>query len=358
MASTPALIVDGRQIGANHPPYFIADIAANHDGDIERAKDLIYLCAEAGANAAKFQHFQADSIVSDHGFRSLGRQTSHQAHWNQSVFHVYQNATLDPDWTPILRTTCDEANITFLTSPYSIELVDHVDPFVPAYKIGSGDITWTEIIDHIASKGKPIFLATGASTLNDVEEAVLIVRKQNNRLCLMQCNTSYTADPDNFKHIHLNVLRTYKERFPDLVLGLSDHTIGHSTVLGAIALGASVIEKHFTDNPCRIGPDHGFSVDPKSWREMVDRSLELTDALGGYEKFVTANESETVVIQRRSLRAARDIRKGCTLTRLDLVVLRPCTSSGLLPSKLHSIIGMSANRDIVAGEEVTWAMLE
>ena len=134
--------IEGKKIGENFPTYFIADVAANHDGDLERAKDLIYLCAEAGADAAKFQHFTADTIVSDHGFKALGGQQSHQAQWKKSVYDVYNDASINQDWTPTLKDTCDKAGITFLTSPYSYELVDKVDEYLNAYKIGSG--AWTQ----------------------------------------------------------------------------------------------------------------------------------------------------------------------------------------------------------------------
>ena len=142
--------------------YFIADIAANHDGDLNRAKLLIHLAAESGANAVKFQHFQAESIVSDEGFQSLGKQLSHQSRWEKSVFDVYKDASLRLDWTENLKETCNECGIDFFTSPYSKEIVDYIDPYVPAYKIGSGDITWHEIIKYIALKNKPYILATGA----------------------------------------------------------------------------------------------------------------------------------------------------------------------------------------------------
>ena len=137
----PVLQIQDRKIGHHYPTYFVADIAANHDGDLERAKDLIYLSAEAGADAAKFQHFRAETIVSDYGFRNLGAQQSHQAAWRKSVFEVYKDASVSPDWTGTLKETCDKAGITFFTSPYAVDLVDHIDPHVPAYKSGSGDIT-------------------------------------------------------------------------------------------------------------------------------------------------------------------------------------------------------------------------
>ena len=167
--------IENKIIGANQPTYFVADIAANHDGDLERAKDLIYLCAEAGADAAKFQHFTANTIVSDYGFKSLGGRQSHQEKWKKSVFDVYRDASLNQDWTPILKETCDKAGITFFTSPYSFDLVDKGDSFIGAYKIGSGDITWHEIIRALSLDDKPLLIATGASNMYEVELAMDVI---------------------------------------------------------------------------------------------------------------------------------------------------------------------------------------
>ena len=218
--------------------YFIADIAANHDGDLDRTKKLCLLAKEAGADAAKFQHFKAQTIVSDKGFKDLGSQQSHQSKWDKSVYEVYQDASINQSWTKELKSTCVKAGITFFTSPYDISIVDEVDEFVPAYKIGSGDITWIKIIEYIARKQKPYIIATGASNIDEVTFAVNSGYKINQNLSLMQCNTNYSISPDNFKYINLNVLKTYAKLFPNLVLGLSDHTAGHATVLGAITLGA------------------------------------------------------------------------------------------------------------------------
>ena len=155
--------IENKNIGLNYPTYFIADIAANHDSDLTLAKELIHSAAESGADAAKFQHFSAETIVSDYGFNSIGSQKSHQSSWKKSVYEVYKDASINLEWTPILKETCEEAGIHFFTSPYSFELVDHVDEFVPAYKIGSGDLTWHDIVRYIANKKKPYIIATGAS---------------------------------------------------------------------------------------------------------------------------------------------------------------------------------------------------
>lgn len=344
-------------IGDSHPTYFIADISANHDGDLERAKMLIHLAKESGADAAKFQNFRAPEIVSDYGFRSMGKQVSHQATWRKSVFEVYQDASIPFDWTPILKEECDQVGIDYFSSPYDFGAVDMLEPYVPAYKIGSGDITWIEIVEHIARKGKPVILATGASDIGDVQRAVHAIRAINPQLVLMQCNTNYTASLENFDHIHLRVLQTYRTMFPDVVLGLSDHTFGHATVLGAVALGARVIEKHFTDDNSRIGPDHPFSMTPKTWREMVDRTRELERALGSPDKRVNENEKETVIVQRRCLRAARDIHAGEIMAREMIAVLRPATPGAIMPYDIDAVIGTRALKDVPAGKELRWTDL-
>ena len=350
--------IEDRPISNEDKVYFIADIAANHDGDIERAKDLIYSCAEAGADAAKFQHFTAETIVSDKGFKDLGKQLSHQSKWEKTVFEVYQDASLNNDWNPILRETCDKAGINFFTSPYSHELVDKVDQFVSAYKIGSGDITWIDLISYISKKNKPVIIATGASTMKDVDLAMKTILKHNKNVVLMQCNTNYTASIENFNYINLNVLKTYKKEYPEVILGLSDHTPGHSTVLGSIALGAKVIEKHYTDNNNRIGPDHKFSMNPISWREMVDRTRELELALGIDTKIIEDNEIDTSILQRRCIRARRNIEKDTLITIDDIDVLRPCPKNGLPPYESSNIIGRVLKKDLTKGDLILWKDLK
>ncbi|MFZ0958921.1 MAG: N-acetylneuraminate synthase family protein [Candidatus Sulfotelmatobacter sp.] len=344
-------------VGVERPPYFIADISANHDGDLERAKLLIRLCAEAGADAAKFQNFRAAKIVSDRGFNSLGDQLSHQAKWKKSVFQVYREASLPWEWTPELKRECESCGIEYFSAAYDLEAVDMLDPYVNLFKIGSGDITWPEMLRKVASKQKPVLLATGASEIEEVQRAVAEILKFNSQLVLMQCNTNYTASLENFRHIHLRVLETYATMFPAVVLGLSDHTPGHATVLGAVALGARVIEKHFTDDNRREGPDHPFSMTPATWREMVDRTRELEYALGSSRKFVAENERDTVVVQRRCLRATMDLKAGTVLREDMLEPLRPSPKDGLAPFELPRVVGKKLLRDLPQGECLKWTLL-
>ena len=348
----------GKQtMGLDYPTYFVADIAANHDGDFERAKLLIRLCAEAGANAAKFQNFRAPKIVSDRGFRALGAQVSHQAKWKKSVFQVYDDAALPWDWTPLLKQECEACGIDYFSTPYDLEAVDMLDAYVDLFKIGSGDITWPEMLRKVASKSKPVLLATGASSLHEVKQAAQEILHSNDQLVLMQCNTNYTGGRDNFRHIHLRVLETYRNLFPDTVLGLSDHTPGHATVLGAVALGARVIEKHFTDDNTRVGPDHPFSMTPSTWRDMVERTRELELALGSSVKQIESNEKETVVVQRRCLRAKTDLPAGTVLQPEMLEALRPAPKEGVAPYDLPSVTGRRLTAPLKIGECLTWAAL-
>jgi len=345
--------IGNRVLGPQSPTYFIADVAANHDGVLDKALELMTLAKDAGADAAKFQHFRADHIVSDKGFRELGTQQSHQSTWSKSVYEVYRDASLPWEWTKPLADHAQSIGIDFFTSPYDLEAIDFVDEFVPAYKVGSGDITWLEAIDHMASKGKPILLATGASTLEEVQRAVATVAHHGVPYSVMQCNTNYTGVVENLHHIHLNVLNTYREEFPEAILGLSDHTHGDVTVLGAVAMGARVVEKHFTDDVTHEGPDHHFSMTPTTWSDMVERTRELEAALGSGDKVIADNEQETVVIQRRGLRFARDMAAGEVIQGSDLVALRPATPGIITPDAVDSVVGKTLRDDVAFHDIVT-----
>ena len=340
-------------IGEGHPLYFIADIAANHDGHLDRAYQLIELAKEAGAHAAKFQNFQASKIVSKVGFESLGGQLSHQKNWKKSVYEVYEDASVSYDWTALLKKKCDEVGIDYFTSPYDYHSVDMVDPYVEVYKIGSGDVSWPEIITYIAKKGKPVLIATGASNLDDVKRAMETLSKETKDIVLMQCNTNYTASLENFKYINLNVLKKYGELYPDTILGLSDHTPGHATVLGAVALGARVFEKHFTDSNEREGPDHKFAMNPKTWRDMVDRANEVYTAMGDGIKRIEDNEKDASVVQRRALRVVRDLAQGHVLTADDIEALRPIPADGIPPFDLGKVVGKKIVAPINKGQHIT-----
>ena len=356
MTPVHELSLGGMPLGTEHPVFFIADIGSNHDGDLERAKAMIFLAAEAGADAAKFQHIRADSMASDFGFRSLG-PFGPLKDFTGSVYELYESISMDPAWTPVLAETCKRAGIPFLTTATSPHLVHEVDPYVCAHKVASGDMTWTDLLVCAAEQGKPVILSTGVATMEEVERAARAVLDINPQLVLMQCTTSYSGGADNFHHVNLNVLKTYAERYPGTVLGLSDHAPGHAAVLGAIALGARVSEKHFTDDTTRAGADHALSMDATTWRDMVTRSRELELALGSGDKKIAENEVEWAVLQRRALRAARAIAAGTVLSEDLLIPLRPFPPDSVEPYRLAEVCGKALTRDIQAGERIRWSDL-
>jgi sialic acid synthase SpsE len=340
-------------VGINYPPYFIADIGANHDGELERAYLLIELAKNAGAHAAKFQNFQAAKIVSKYGFDNLKDNSTHQKGWKKSVFEIYEDASISMKWTALLKQKCDEVGIEYFTSAYDFESVDNADPYVNVYKIGSGDITWLEILEYIAKKGKPVLLATGAASIYDVERAMELLSGINNNIALLQCNTNYTTDNGKTKYVNLNVLKTFKDKYPDTLLGLSDHTLGHATVAGSIALGARIIEKHFTDDNDREGPDHKFAMNPINWRHMVDTANEVFYALGDGEKRIEENEISSRIVQQRCLRASHDLTIGTVLSAENVEALRPCPDEALRPYEVKEYIGRTLSVPLKQGEHFT-----
>lgn len=352
-----SFLIGTRAVGPTEPTYFIADIAANHDGDLGRAKELMTLAKHAGADCAKFQHFRAAHIVSDFGFKALGGQQSHQATWKKSVFEVYQDASLPWEWTAPLAEHAANIGIEFMSAPYDLEAVAHLDPFVNAFKVGSGDVNWLEELSAIAALGKPVILATGAAQISDVTRAMDLLLDSGVPVVLMQCNTNYEGSLENIHHVNLRVLNQYSEMFPDVTLGLSDHTPGHVTVLGAVALGARVVEKHFTDDTTRVGPDHGFSMDPQTWAAMVEDTRKLEAALGTGIKGIEDNERETIILQRRCVRAAREIAPGEVLTRQDLDVLRPAPLEAIPAHEVTQAVGRTSKRALQFGEHISWSDL-
>ena len=349
--------IGNKKVGLDYPTYFIADIAANHDGSLSKAKELIHYCAEAGADAAKFQNFTGETLICDSAFKKIGN-ISHQSEWKISVLEAYNKVSIPLDWSSQLKEECEKAKIDYFTSPYKLDFIDKLEKYVCAWKVGSGDITYHDAIKKMAQQKKPIIIATGASNIEETKEAVDLAIKFNEDVVLMQCNTNYTASKDNFKFINLNVLQTYKKLFPKVLLGLSDHTAGNSTVLGAVTLGARVIEKHFTDNNELKGPDHKFSMSPKDWKIMVETTRELEQSLGIFEKKNEDNEKETVIIQRRGMRAKKNILKGELITENHISYLRPCTSECLPPSKNKLVIGKKARNNIAKDDPINFQNIE
>ena len=212
--------------------------------------------------------------------------------------------------------------------------------------MGSGDIDYKQSLIEMAKYNKPIFLATGASDIHEVTRSVELLISLGIDVVLMQCNTNYAGLEDNYNYQNLNVITSYKTIFPNLIMGFSDHTNGHTAVLGAISLGARVIEKHFTDDRTRKGPDHYFSLDPIGWENMVLESRKLEKALGDGKKIIEDNEMESRVIQRRSLRYKKNLQAGSLIKEDDLIALRPLEIDGISPFFYDTFIGKKLKKDV------------
>ena len=341
--------IGSRLIGKGHPAYIIAEIGANFDNDVSKAKQLIDAAKAAGADCAKFQSFLADRIVSGKGFASMTLKGVHGT-WGRGVDEVFRDAEFPRAWHRELADYCAKVGIDFSSSPYDFEAVDLcVEVSVPYIKIGSGDITWLEMLAYIARTGKPLFLATGDATMAEIDEAVRTIQDAGcSDLVLMQCITNY---PSLVESANINVLRSYKKAF-DVLTGYSDHSPGSVVVLGSVALGACVIEKHFTLNKKDKGPDHNHSMDVEQFTQMVKDVRLLESAMGGTQKFVVAEESETVIVQRRGLYAKRDIKAGEAIALDDIDVLRPAL--GIPPKFKNIVAGKRATKDIEQGMPIYW----
>ncbi|HEX6914783.1 MAG TPA: N-acetylneuraminate synthase family protein [Chitinophagaceae bacterium] len=338
-----------RMVGAGHPSYIIAEIGANFDHSLSKAKELCDAAKEAGADCAKFQSFISEKIVSGKGFARMQLKGVHGS-WGRPVNEVFKDAEFPREWHAEVSAYCDKIGIDFSTSPYDFEAVDLCEELkVPYIKIGSGEITWLEMLEYIAKKGLPMILATGDATLSEVDEAIRTIEATGNRnLILLQCITNY---PSMIESANINVLKTYQSAF-DILTGYSDHSPGDVVILGSIALGGCVVEKHFTLNKKDKGPDHPHSMDVAEFKLMVNRIRQLETAMGSTRKFVVEEEAETVYVQRRGLYAARDIKKGQVLSAEDITALRPAL--GILPKYKPVVIGKVAKTDIAANEPLFW----
>lgn len=338
--------IGNRLVGDGEPTYIIAEIGSNHDGSFEQAKKMIDYAKEIGADAAKFQSFLAEKIISRTGF---GKKTSFQAKWTKPVWQVYKEAELPREWHKILAGYCKKKGIHFLSSSWDKEAVDLLDELdVPAFKIGSGDITNLPLVKYTAEKDRPIILATGASTLKEVREAVDVIKTTgNNNIILLHCVVNY---PSPVEDANIRAMVTLKETF-GYPVGYSDHTVDDLVPLGAVALGACVIEKHFTFDISRPGPDHPYAMEVPEFAAMVKKIRLLERALGSSTKRVTPSEKKTVILQRRSLFASVDIPTGTTIKRDMIEILRPAI--GLLPKDIDSVMGKKARVNIKQYEVIT-----
>lgn len=331
-----------------HRTFIIAEAGVNHNGSILIAKKLIDNAKAGGADAIKFQTFKAEKLVSKSAHKAAYQKKTTSR--SESHFDMLRRLELDEDDHRELINHCRKRKITFLSSPFDEASADFLDKLgVRVFKVPSGELTNLPLLQHIAKKNKPIIMSTGMSTLNEVRDALnIILRAGNNRVTLLHCVTEYPAP---FKEINLRAMLTLKESF-GLPVGYSDHTEGIEVAIAAVAMGAQVIEKHFTLDRNMDGPDHRASIDPLELKQMIKAIRNVEMSLGNGAKNPAPCELKNINVARKSIVAIRDIGKGERIMRADLTVKRP--GSGIQPKDLNKVLGHVARCAIKADEVITW----
>ncbi len=341
----------GRRIGPGEACFIIAEAGVNHNGELGRALELVDAAAEAKADAVKFQTFSAERLASPAAPKAEYQRRGTDA--EESQYDMLRSLELSADDHRSLWERCRKRGIMFLSSPFDEAAADFLDELgVPGFKIPSGELTNLPFLRYVAAKMKPMIVSTGMADLDEVGAALAAVNQTgNDQLVLLHCVSAYPADP---AEANLRAMAALAERFGAPV-GFSDHTLGLEVALAAAALGATVIEKHFTLDRGLPGPDHAASLEPDELARLVAGVRTVEAALGHGRKEPTASEAETAAVARKSLVAAADIPAGATITTEMLIAKRP--GAGIPPAKIGEVVGRRARQDIPAGTLVAWGML-
>jgi pseudaminic acid synthase len=332
--------------------FIVAELSANHNQKYEIALDTVKMAKECGADAVKLQTYTADTLTIDS--KKDYFQIRQNTLWDgQSLYELYQQACTPWEWQPELKKLANELGMECFSSPFDPSAVDFLEKMeVPAYKVASFEITDIPLIEYIAAKGKPVIISTGIATLADTAEAVNACHRMgNNQLALLKCTSAYPAP---LEEINLKTIPHLQETF-NCVVGLSDHTLGISVSIAAVALGAKIIEKHFILDRKLGGPDAAFSIEPAEFKNMVHSIREVETAMGS----ITYDLSERIKKNRifaRSLFAVENIKKGDPFTQTNIRSIRP--GYGLPPKFLDKIIGKHARKDIEKGTPLDWNLIE
>lgn len=349
---TKSINIYGREIGSAHPPYCIAEMSGNHNQDFNQAVQLIHAAKDAGADAIKLQTYTADTLTissSLEHFRVKGNTL-----WDgKTLYDLYQEAYTPWEWQPELRAIANELGMALFSTPFDASAVEFLEKMdVPAYKIASFELVDLELIKLVAQTKKPLILSTGMATLAEIDAALEVARANGaQQIALLKCNSAYPA-PVN--EMNLKTIPHMAAAF-DVVVGLSDHTLGIAAALAAVALGASLIEKHFTLSRSQPGPDSAFSLEPHEFKALTQTAAEAYQALGSVCYAPSEHEMKSRVF-RRSLFAVEDIAKGERFTRKNVRSIRP--ANGLQPKYLKVVLGRSAAQDIARGTPLSWDLIQ
>jgi pseudaminic acid synthase len=343
--------IGGRAVGPGHPTFVIAELSANHAQRFERAVELVRAAHAAGADAIKLQTYTADTLTvkcDAPPFRIQGTL------WDGRLLHdLYQEAHMPWEWQPKLKAVADDLGLPLFSTPFDPTAVDFLEDMgVPAHKIASFEIVNLPLIRRVAQTGKPIIMSTGMASVEEIEAAVSTVRAAGPApLALLKCTSAYPARPDE---MNLRTIPDLARRF-DVPAGLSDHTMGSVVAVAAVALGACIVEKHFTLARSEGGPDSAFSMEPAEFRDMVQDIRMAEQSLGGVRYQPDAEEEKSLRF-RRSLFVVQTVRKGERFTAENVRSIRP--ADGLPPKHYDAVLGRLATRDLARGTPLAWDMVE
>ncbi len=341
-------------IGENNPCFIIAEAGVNHNGNLALAKKLVDAAADAEADAVKFQTFKSENLVTENAPRA--RYQEQNMSREETQLQMLKKLELSQGDFKLLKKYCDKKGIIFLSAPHTEDAADFLNPIMPAYKIGSGDLTNIPFLKKIAKKHKPMILGTGMSTMEEVKEALNAIYEEGNKeIVMLHCTTNYPC-PRN--EVNLSAMQAMQKEL-DCLVGYSDHTLGIDVPQIAVKLGAVMIEKHFTMDKNMEGPDHKASLEPNELKKMIDsikngscKNIEMSEeVLGSKIKEPTESEIENAKVARKSIVAARGIKKGEKFSFENLAIKRPGT--GLKPKEIYNIVGKEAIGNMKKDEIIT-----
>jgi N-acetylneuraminate synthase len=335
--------IGGREIGDGHPPFVIAEVGINHNGDVNLAKEMVHAAKDAGAHCIKFQtHLTSKEMIHT--------QMTPGAISKEPLWNIIERCELTAEEERAVKQLCDEVDILFLSTPFSREAADQLEELgVPAYKIGSGEITNLPLIEHVAKKGLPMIVSTGMTELEEIAETVNLIERYDVPLILLQCTSTY---PTAYADVKLGAIPVLREQF-GVPVGLSDHSIGIYTALGAVAQGACVLEKHFTISRQLPGPDQGLSIEPDELRELVKGADAIYQALGS-EKTILGKERPVLGFARASVVVIKPVAAGDRFTDDNLWVKRP--ADGEIPAREYKkLLGRVAKIPMQPDHQIKWS---
>ncbi|MBX4261738.1 N-acetylneuraminate synthase [Clostridium estertheticum] len=344
--------IENKVIGDGNRTFIIAEAGVNHNGDINIAKQLVDKAVNSGVDAIKFQTFKTEKLVT--GYADMADYQKSNIGHTSSQFNMLKQLELSQESFIKIREYCKYKEIMFLSTPFDFESADFLESIgMPAFKISSGDLTNIPLLEHIAKFNKPIILSSGMANLSEIEEALNAIYCLGNiEVAVLHCTSNY---PAKLQSVNLNAMNTIRNAFK-VVGGYSDHTKGITVPIAATAIGADIIEKHFTLDKNMQGPDHKASLNPTELKDMVQAIRDVEMALGNGIKRYNQSELDTIKAARKSIVASRCIKKGQIITIMDLDYKRPGT--GLSPKFYVDIVGKKTNRDIKMDEQITLNIIE